>query len=123
MPRLTLACLLVATATATAAPRWRTLPAPAPLPPPAAEGDLPIDDFTLHYATYGDGDPVVLLHGGLGSGEQFGNQVPALAEHHRVIVVDSRGQGRSTRSHHGLGYPQMAADVIALLDHLRVDRA
>jgi pimeloyl-ACP methyl ester carboxylesterase len=104
-------------------PRWKGVPVPAALPKPDSEGDLAIDDFTLHYAVFGHGDPVVLLHGGLGNLEQFGNQVPALTGHYQVIAVDSRGHGRSTRSHHGIGYHQMAEDVVALLDHLKLARA
>lgn len=95
------------------------------MPDPIASGDLAIDDFELHWATYGDvkAPPVVLLHGGFGSADDFASQVPALAPHARVIVVDSRGHGRSTRSQHGVSYHLMAEDVIALLDHLNVKQA
>jgi pimeloyl-ACP methyl ester carboxylesterase len=107
-------------------PRWKQLSPPtASMPAPVTQGDLAVDDFTLYWATYGDAKapPVVLLHGGFGSGDDFANQVPALAPHFRVIVVDSRGHGRSTRSRHGLSYHRMAEDVIALLDHLHVPQA
>ncbi len=117
--------LAAALVTAAAArPRWQQLSPPPAMPEPTARGDLAIDDFTLHWATYGDATatPVVLLHGGLGSGDDFAAQVPALAVSFRVIVVDSRGHGRSTRSKHGVGYHQMATDLIALLDHLGVER-
>lgn len=105
-------------------PRWRTLSPPPPMPAPDAVGDLAIDDFTLHWAAYGDAarPAVVLLHGGLGSGDDFAAQVPALAAELRVIVVDSRGQGRSTRSKAGVGYHAMAEDVVALLDALKIER-
>lgn len=88
-------------------------------------GDLPVDDVTLHWSAYGDAaaPPVVLLHGGFGSADDFAAQVPALAERFRVIAVDSRGHGRSTRSRHGVSYHRMAEDVIALLDHLELDAA
>jgi len=69
------------------------------------------------------GDPVILLHGGLGNGAHWANQVRALDGAHRVILVDSRGQGRSSASKHGIGYHRMAEDVIALMDHLHVRRA
>jgi pimeloyl-ACP methyl ester carboxylesterase len=95
------------------------------MPDPVASGDLAVDDVQLHWATYGDpkAPPVVLLHGGFGSADDFANQVPALAPQFRVIVVDSRGHGRSTRSQHGVSYHRMAEDVIALLDHLKVKQA
>ena len=106
-----------------AVPRWQTLPEPAPLPEPAHSDTFRTDDVTLWYAVFGEGPPVVLLHGGMGSSAQFGSLVPALAEHHQVIVLDSRGHGRSTRSRRGISYRQMADDVVALLDHLRLKQA
>lgn len=95
------------------------------MPAPAASGDLAIDDFTLRWAAFGDAKapPVVLLHGGMGSADDFAAQLPALAKTFRVIAVDSRGHGRSTRSAHGVTYHLMAEDTIALLDHLKVDKA
>jgi pimeloyl-ACP methyl ester carboxylesterase len=68
-----------------------------------------------------------LLHGGLGNADHFAFQVPALVENHRVIAIDSRGQGRSTlpnkKPRSKLTYHAMASDVLAVLDHLKVDRA
>jgi pimeloyl-ACP methyl ester carboxylesterase len=67
---------------------------------------------------------VVLLHGGLGNAGNFGHQVPALtAAGYRVIVVDSRGQGRSTRDDRAYSYELMASDVRAVLDALGIERA
>jgi pimeloyl-ACP methyl ester carboxylesterase len=79
--------------------------------------------FQMYYAIYGAGEPVILLHGGLGNSEHWGNQVPALAEHYKVIVADSRGHGRSTRTGEPYSYQLMASDVLALMDYLKVDRA
>jgi pimeloyl-ACP methyl ester carboxylesterase len=103
-------------------PRWQTLPAPAALPEPTQSGTVTTDDVRLWYAIFGEGEPVLLLHGGLGNANHFGGLVAALAERHQVIVLDSRGHGRSTRSRHGISYLQMAKDVIALLDHLALPR-
>jgi pimeloyl-ACP methyl ester carboxylesterase len=79
----------------------------------------------IYYASYGkpSGPAVILLHGGLGNGEHFAHQVPALAERFRVIAIDSRGQGRSTLGKGKLSYPAMARDVIAVMDALRVEKA
>ncbi len=123
-----LVALAVATGTAAAdrrrpVPRWQTLPEVPALPTPAREGDLAVEDATIHYAVFGRGRPVVLLHGGCGHGGQFGFQVPALAAGHQVIVVDARGQGRSGVPASGLGYHAMAEDVVAVLDHLALPRA
>jgi pimeloyl-ACP methyl ester carboxylesterase len=65
---------------------------------------------------------VLLIHGGLGHADVWGFQVPALAEDHKVIVADSRGHGRSTRSEQPFGYELMADDYLALLDHLGIDK-
>jgi pimeloyl-ACP methyl ester carboxylesterase len=71
----------------------------------------------------GVGPPVVLLHGGLANSDYFGNQARALAQAYRVILVDSRGHGRSTRGRRPFGYDLMADDVVALLDTLKIDKA
>jgi pimeloyl-ACP methyl ester carboxylesterase len=104
-------------------PRWQTLPEPAALPAASATGELAVGGAALHYRIFGDGPPVVLLHGGLGSIEQFGGQIGAFAADHRVIAIDSRGHGRSSRGTGALSYARMAEDVVAVLDHLAIDRA
>ena len=62
-----------------------------------------VNGINLYYETHGTGRPMILLHGGLGSGEMFGPILPALAEHHQVIWSTCRGTagpptstGRST---------------------------
>ena len=66
---------------------------------------------------------MILLHGGLANADYWGNQIKALASHHTVIVMDSRGHGRSTRDLRPFGYDLMADDVIALMDVLQVPKA
>ena len=102
---------------------WQTLP---PTPPPVAgehAGHARVDGISLYYATIGHGPPVVLLHGGLANSDYWGHQVTALAPRHTVILIDSRGHGRSTRDARPYGYDLMADDVIALLDTLAIGRA
>ena len=65
---------------------------------------------------------MLLIHGGLGSADDLGFQIPALADKHKVIVADSRGHGRSTRSDQPYSYALMADDYVALLDHLKIDK-
>lgn len=97
--------------------------APA-LPPATAEGYVQHDGARIWYATYGLGAPVILLHGGLGHSGNWGHQVPALvASGYRPILIDSRGHGRSTRDARPLRYETLAADVLAVLDTLELDRA
>jgi pimeloyl-ACP methyl ester carboxylesterase len=95
-----------------------------PLPAANAQDHVTRDGARIWYATYGTGAPVVLLHGGLGHSGNWSHQVPALvAAGHRVIAIDSRGHGRSTRDARPYRYELMAADVLAVLDTLRVEKA
>ena len=54
-----------------------------------------VNGLNIYYETLGTGQPLVLLHGGLGSGEMFGPTLPQLAEHHQVITPDLQGHGRT----------------------------
>ncbi|HUK59883.1 MAG TPA: alpha/beta fold hydrolase [Stellaceae bacterium] len=108
---------------ARAEPQWLTLP-PTPVLPKAVESGLaPVNGIKIWYAIFGNGEPVILLHGGLANSAYWGNQVPALAKHYRVIVMDSRGHGRSTRDARPYGYDLMADDVLGLMDHLKIAKA
>jgi pimeloyl-ACP methyl ester carboxylesterase len=124
MRRLLLALVagLVLSAAAGAQEIWQTLPEPPPMPAARESGLAPVNDIQMYYAIYGDGEPVLLIHGGLGHGDVWGFQVQALSESHQVIVADSRGHGRSTRSDEPFGYALMADDYLALLDHLGIDQ-
>lgn len=102
---------------------WKTLPAPQPLPPASESGEAPVNGIKIYYAIWGDGSPLILLHGGLGNTEYFGGQVPELAKQYKVIAMDSRGHGRSTRDAQVYSYGLMAKDVIALMDYLKIDKA
>lgn len=106
-----------------ATPRWQTLPLPPALPDSAERGSVEVDGARIAYSIYGHGEPVLLLHGGLGNSTHFGFQLPALVDKFQVIAIDSRGQGRSTRTPAALTYDLMATDVIAVLDHLHIARA
>jgi pimeloyl-ACP methyl ester carboxylesterase len=106
-----------------AAERWETLP-PTPTPIPTDRtGELEVNGIKIHYAIYGQGSPVIFLHGGLANTDYWGNQVPAVAAHHTVILVDSRGHGRSTRDERPYGYDLMTDDVVAVLDALKIAKA
>jgi pimeloyl-ACP methyl ester carboxylesterase len=108
---------------ARAAERWATLPpTPAPIPSDRS-GQANANGISIHYSVYGQGSPVILLHGGLANLEYWGNQIQALAPHHTVIAMDSRGHGRSTRDARPYGYDLMADDVVALMDVLKVPKA
>jgi pimeloyl-ACP methyl ester carboxylesterase len=106
-----------------AAEQWMTLPPTPSLPKATQSGYAPVNGIRIWYAEFGQGAPVVLLHGGLANSNYWGNQVPVLAKRYRVIVMDSRGHGRSTRNAQPYGYDLMASDVVGLLDYLKIKKA
>ncbi|WP_434114556.1 alpha/beta fold hydrolase [Paraburkholderia caffeinilytica] len=96
----------------------------APLPVSNDQGYVEHEGARIWYASYGTGAPVILLHGGLGHSGNWGYQVPVLVSAgHRVVVVDSRGHGRSTRDARPYRYELMASDVLAVMDTLQLDQA
>ena len=120
---LSLLAVLGSVAAARADQQWLTLPPTPSLPKPAESGYAPVNGIRVWYAEFGRGEPVLLLHGGLANSNYWGNQVPALAESYRVIVVDSRGHGRSTHDERPYGYDLMASDVLGLMDFLKLPKA
>jgi len=96
----------------------------APLPVADAQGYVERDGARIWYATFGSGSPVILLHGGLGHSGNWGFQVPALVKSgYGVVLIDSRGHGRSTRDSRPFRYELMASDVLAVMDALRLEKA
>jgi pimeloyl-ACP methyl ester carboxylesterase len=115
--------LFAFTAAVRAEPQWLTLPPTPSLPQAANSGYAPVNGIKIWYAEFGRGAPVILLHGGLANSNYWGKLVPALAQRYRVIVMDSRGHGRSSRDEKPYGYDLMASDVVALMDYLKIDKA
>ncbi|WP_428483181.1 alpha/beta fold hydrolase [Rhodopila sp.] len=104
-------------------PRWLILPPTPSLPKADRSGHAAVNGIELWYAVFGHGQPVVFLHGGLANANYWGLQVPAVARDYQVIVMDSRGHGRSTRDDRPYGYDLMADDVVGLLDSLKIRQA
>ncbi|TME35918.1 MAG: alpha/beta hydrolase [Chloroflexi bacterium] len=77
-----------------------------------------VNGIKLYYETQGAGRPMILLHGGLGSGEMFGPVLPQLAERHQVVTVDLQGHGRTADIDRPIDVRLMADDVAALIEHL-----
>ena len=81
-----------------------------------------VNGIHLYHEEHGTGRPLILLHGGLCSGEMFAPILPSLTEHHRVILVDLQGHGRTADIDRPLDADLMADDVAALIDHLGLDK-
>ena len=81
-----------------------------------------VNGLHLYYETEGTGRPLILLHGGLGSGEMFGPVRAALAVNHQVITPDLQGHGRTADIDRPLDVRLMADDIAALIRHLGRDR-
>jgi pimeloyl-ACP methyl ester carboxylesterase len=96
----------------------------AQLPQADEGGYVENEGVRIWYTTYGAGKPVILLHGGLGNSGNWGYQVPALLEKgYQVILIDSRGHGRSTRDDKPFSYELMATDVSAVMDKIHIRKA
>jgi pimeloyl-ACP methyl ester carboxylesterase len=85
---------------------------------PAAGNYADVNDIRVYYEIYGEGEPLLLLHGNGGSISSFIYQIPELSKHFKVVAVDSRAQGRSTDSDQEITYALMASDMSELIDKL-----
>jgi pimeloyl-ACP methyl ester carboxylesterase len=79
--------------------------------------------LSIHYEESGSGPPIILGHSFLCSGDMWAPQLPALSERFRVINVDCRGHGRSSRVERRCTLYDLVADQLAVLDHLGIERA
>lgn len=89
---------------------------------PAKSGYVPVNGLRYYYEIHGEGEPLLLLHGGLGSISMFGPVLPALARSRRVIAVDLQGHGRTELGERPIRLPEIADDIAAVLGALGVER-
>jgi pimeloyl-ACP methyl ester carboxylesterase len=82
-----------------------------------------LNGVRLYYETYGQGDPLVLIHGNGGNIAFMGPQIEYFRNQYKVIVLDCRRRGKSELGEEPLTYMQMTKDVAVLLDSLTVDSA
>jgi pimeloyl-ACP methyl ester carboxylesterase len=113
--------------TATRAPDerpWLTLPPTPQLPKPSHSDTVSVNGTRIFFAQFGQGpQTVVFLHGGLGSSRYWGHQVAALTDKFTVIVMDTRGHGRSPLTSDKFGFAAFADDVAGLLALLGIPNA
>lgn len=93
-----------------------------PIPIPAEGHYADVNGLHLYYEAHGSGRPLILLHGGLGTGDMFGPVRTELAAHRQVITPDLQGHGRTADIDRPLDVRLMADDIAALIRHLGLDK-
>jgi pimeloyl-ACP methyl ester carboxylesterase len=104
-------------------PKWQTLPPTPALPNTKRKGIAAVNGVSIFYAQFGEGRPILMLHGGLANSNYWGHQVEHLAQNFSVIVMDTRGHGRSPVTSRTFSYGLFAEDAAALLDFLQIPQA
>jgi pimeloyl-ACP methyl ester carboxylesterase len=86
-------------------------------------GYAPVNGLKMYYEIHGVGEPLILLHGGLGSSEMFGEVLPLLSNTRQVIAVDLQAHGRTADIDRALSFEAMADDIAALMKYLGIEKA
>jgi pimeloyl-ACP methyl ester carboxylesterase len=102
---------------------WKTLPVPPSAPKAKATGYANVNGAEIYFTIHGSGEPLILLHGGLGNMDYWGGQIEAFSAKYKVVCIASRGHGRSTRDDQPYSYHLMASDVLAVMDILSIEKA
>lgn len=87
---------------------------------PRHKETISVNGIDMYYEIYGEGSPLLILHGFSGSGAGLAALFNDLTKSHQLIIPDLRGHGRSTNSLNEYTFLQSALDVFALLDHLNI---
>lgn len=82
-----------------------------------------VNGLNLYYEVHGTGEPLILLHGGLGAIEMFGEVLPSLAQNRQVVAVDLQAHGRTADIDRELRFELMAGDIAALIKQLGIEEA
>jgi len=91
---------------------------------PADSGYVPVNGTKVYYEVYGEGKPLVLLHGAFMTIEMnWGQLIPELSKTRKVIAIEMRGHGHTPFADRKLDLATMASDVNGVMDHLKVDNA
>src|ERR1700744_4829227 len=91
---------------------------------PSASGYAPCNGIKVYYEIYGEGRPVVLLHGAFMTIEgNWGQLIPELSKTRKVIAIELQGHGHTQFSDRKLAHTTLAGDVTGVMDHLKIDSA
>lgn len=91
---------------------------------PSAKGYAPVNGISVYYEVYGEGQPIVLLHGAFMTIDtNWGEIIPELSKTRKVIAIEMQGHGHTPFSERKLDIATMASDVEGVMDHLRIESA
>ncbi len=91
---------------------------------PAESGYAPVNGIKVYYEVYGEGKPLVLLHGAFYTIEMnWAQLIPELSKTRKVIAIEMQGHGHSPYSDRKLTLPALASDVVGVMDYLKIDSA
>ena len=91
---------------------------------PSNSGYAPVNGIKVYYEVYGEGRPIVLLHGAFYTIEMNWSQlIPELSKTRKVIAIELQGHGHSPYSDRKLSFPALASDVEEVMDYLKIDSA
>ena len=82
-----------------------------------------IDDVKIHVEVYGEGEPIIFLHGNGGDNRSFDKQIPVFMQEYKVICIETRGHGKSTLGKKPLDFKIISSDVIFVMDTLNIKEA
>lgn len=91
--------------------------------PNTKSGFAPVNGLEMYYEIHGEGEPLILLHGGVQASEAFGPNLPALAKLQQVIAVHLQGHGHTKDIDRPLRFESMADDIAALIAYLKLGKA
>jgi pimeloyl-ACP methyl ester carboxylesterase len=90
---------------------------------PTNSGYAEVNGIRLYHEIYGQGEPLLLIHGGLTTIDQMQGWVQPLARTSQVIAVEMQGHGRTADTDRPMSFLTLGDDIAALLDHLRIPKA
>lgn len=91
--------------------------------PAPTSGYAPVDGLKMYYEVRGAGQPLILIHGGLGSTGMFDEIMPSFARNRQVIAVDLQGHGRTADIDRPMNFDALADDIAAVASYLRIEKA
>ena len=121
LSRTLLAIAAIAALTSALPASAQTQPQGTQMPTPTRSGYAPVNGVEVYYDVYGEGSPIILLHGGLMSGSSFGPILDAMTQTHQVITIDLQGHGHTLPFDRPMTFEAMAEDVAGIISYLKLD--